>query len=231
MQPSDQQIPNPLSTEHTNSQQPQSSRSSHLWLWLTVGILALIFAVMVVTCPKTEDHRDAVRKELTKSIHTHIDQDNTGVFGAFGKLLTSQISEMAVNNLLSVDNYVVYSVGRIEWQGDNKIVSFGLLGHVYTFDAEDLDEAYDKASNKTKSKKCDRSDEHSPSDATSSTTHETQCTDADTLSDNVEELLNDFDVESSVHEVKRAAQEAAKGAKSASKLLDRISTELDKMSN
>ena len=138
---------------------------------------------------------------------------------------------MAVNNLLSVDNYAVCSVGRLEWQGDNKIVSFGLLGHVYTFDAEDLEEAYDKASNKAKDKKRDRSDEYSPSDATSSSTHEMQRTDADPLSDEVEGLLNDSDVESSVREVKRAASEAAKGAKSASRLLDRISDELDKMSN
>lgn len=58
-----------------------------------------------------------------------------------------------------------------------------------------------------------------------------QRTDADPLSDEVEGLLNDSDVESSVREVKRATSEAAKGAKSASRLLDRISDELDKMSN
>lgn len=196
-----------------------------------MGILALIFAVMVVTCPNTEDHRDAVRKELAKYIYSHINKKDTGVFDVFNNLFTNQISEMAVNNLLSVDNYAVCSVGHLEWQGDNKIVSFGLLGHVYTFDAEDLEEAYDKASNKAKDKKRDRSDEYSPSDATSSSTHEMQRTDAAPLSDEVEGLLNDSDVESSVREVKRAASEAAKGAKSASRLLDRISDELDKMSN
>ena len=95
-----------------------------------MGILALIFAVMVVTCPKTEDHRDAVRKELAKYIYSHINKKDTGVFDVFNNLFTNQISEMAVNNLLSVDNYAVCSVGRLEWQGDNKIVSFGLLGHV-----------------------------------------------------------------------------------------------------
>lgn len=196
-----------------------------------MGILALIFAVMVVTCPKTEDHRDAVRKELAKYIYSHINKKDTGVFDVFNNLFTNQISEMAVNNLLSVDNYVVCSVGRIEWQGDNKIVSFGLLGHVYTFDAEDLEEAYSKAGDKAKNRKRDNSDEHSPSDAFPSSTHEMQGIDADTLSGQMDELLNDSNVESSVREVKRAAQEAAKGAKSASRLLDRISDELDKMSN
>lgn len=59
-----------------------------------MGILALIFAVMVVTCPKTEDHRDAVRKELAKYIYSHINKKDTGVFDVFNNLFTNQISEM-----------------------------------------------------------------------------------------------------------------------------------------
>ncbi len=47
-------------------------------------------------------------------------------------ILVAVIVVFMVSNMLQVKDYGVCSVGRIETKGESRIVSFGILGHVFT---------------------------------------------------------------------------------------------------
>ena len=77
----------------------------------------------------------------------------TGVGGVFGDLINKALKELTgigtdkvISKYLDVKNYVVCSVGRMSI-GDNeeKMVSLGVFGHVFTFGKEDIEKAWTRA--------------------------------------------------------------------------------------
>ena len=53
--------------------------------------------------------------------------------------------------LLVVKNYFVVSVGRIDYDGQERIASIGVFGHVFTVDKEDIVKVLQQAEQERKS--------------------------------------------------------------------------------
>jgi hypothetical protein len=102
--------------------------------------------VAVVTCPDKQAHQDAITAEMNGAIDSAI-KDKTGLgdsdlgnsLSKITSKLTSKILGAAFETAVTVDNYFVFSVGKIDLDDKPKTVSVGLFGHVFTtFDADDL---------------------------------------------------------------------------------------------
>ena len=125
--------------------------------WLIAAlILAILFGTMVFTCPGRADHEAAIQ-EVTKAwVGDKVDENLgsiTGVGGVFGDLINKALKELTgfgtdkvISKYLDVQNYLVCSVGRMSiGEGEQKMVSLGLFGHVFTFGKEDIEKAWSKA--------------------------------------------------------------------------------------
>ena len=151
--------------------QPQAQKRSGCSKWL-LGILvcvALAMFTLAATCPAKQDHQEAVKEEVNKLLEKATDSDD--FFGAFGKMFTTSITSMAVDNLLDVHNYVLWSVGEVHYAGRTKKVSFGILNHVFTFDADDLERAM---KGNTDTKKPDEENENAQPSTTDQTPVDTE---------------------------------------------------------
>lgn len=58
-----------------------------------------------------------------------------------GSMIGTGIGELVIDNMLKVDNYFVCSIGTITFDGETKVVSVGVLNHVFTPGKEDLKKA------------------------------------------------------------------------------------------
>ena len=136
-------------------EEPKKKRGCTPWL-IAALILAIVFATMVFTCPDRQDHETAIQ-EVTKAwVGDKVDENLgsiTGVGGVFGELINKALKELTgfgtdkvISNYLDVKNYVVCSVGRMAI-GDNeeKMVSLGVFGHVFTFGKDDIEKAWTRA--------------------------------------------------------------------------------------
>ena len=125
--------------------------------WLIAAlVLAILFATMVFTCPDRQDHEAAIQ-EVTKAwVGDKVDENLgsiTGVGGVFGDLINKALKQLTgfgtdkvISKYLDVKNYVVCSVGRMSiGNNEEKMVSLGLFGHVFTFGKEDIEKAWSKA--------------------------------------------------------------------------------------
>lgn len=102
---------------------------------ISLGIIVALLLALILTCPKADDHREAVRAELGTSLS---DTFNENGMDSFAPLVQSIILP-AATNMVTVSNYTVCSVGRFEWKGKSHVVSVGVLGHVYVLsDGKDL---------------------------------------------------------------------------------------------
>ena len=125
--------------------------------WLIAAlILAILFATMVFTCPSSDDHKAAIQEVTKEWVGDKVDENLgsiTGVGGVFGDLINKAIKELTgigtdnvISKFLDVKNYVICSVGRMTvGEGEEKMVSLGIFGHVFTFGKEDIEKAWSKA--------------------------------------------------------------------------------------
>lgn len=102
----------------------------------TILIALFIVGVCVVSCPKHEDHSKVIMKEINNIIDNEISKkaknDNEKAMSLFATSLYSGISEFIIDKKLSVENYFLFSVGKIAFDGKTIIVSLGVLNHVFT---------------------------------------------------------------------------------------------------
>ena len=135
--------------------EPRKKSGCTPWL-IAALILAILFATMVFTCPSREAHEQAIQ-EVTKAwVDDKVDENLgaiTGVGGVFGDLINKALKQLTgfgtdkvISNYLDVKNYLVCSVGRMSIaDNEEKIVSLGVFGHVFTFGKEDIEKAWSKA--------------------------------------------------------------------------------------
>lgn len=128
--------------------QADKRRRRHTAKWLAAA--AAVFFLLLITCPGEEKHRQTVVDEIAEAaqrenIWQSKDDDLLGAFGeTLGNMLVAQFADAVVGQFMRVDNYVIFSVGKIRYGGKTKTVSFGILGHVFTFDADDIGKAMEK---------------------------------------------------------------------------------------
>ncbi len=181
--------------------------------WIIAAVVAVIFAVFAITCPNSEKHEDAVKSEARAFVNETIDQVNGSENSLLGsilsmgqKYLTGKALDTFMETSFHVDNYFVCSVGRIELMGKSKMLSFGILGHVFTFSKEDLALALEKAmgANVGDGDEADKADEAAAADK------------ADTVVEKVEvDVPNEVDsaanklIDSVGHHIKKKVTKAA----------------------
>lgn len=131
-------------------QQQNSPKKNHTGclLGILIALIALV-AVLIITCPKPEQHKDALSGVITQTVNDAVnDSTNTtgdefidNAFRSISNAFAGKVIKTAVDNLVTVDNHIIYSTGKVNYGGKNHIVSLGLLGHIFTVDEDDLQEA------------------------------------------------------------------------------------------
>lgn len=149
------QAPPQVPPRYPAQEEPKKKSGCTPWL-LAALILAILFATMVFTCPDCQKHEEAIQ-EVTKAwVGDKVDENMgniTGMGGVFGDLINKALKELTgfgtdkvISSYLDVTNYLVCSVGRMSiGNNEEKMVSLGLFGHVFTFGKEDIEKAWSKA--------------------------------------------------------------------------------------
>ncbi len=105
---------------------PQKSKRG----MITIVIFLLVLILLGVTCPSKETHEQTI---------TTVIKDKIGEEESFDKMdyllmntLGGSLIKYLLGNTLEVKNYLVFSIGTIHTpKGENKTVTFGILGHVF----------------------------------------------------------------------------------------------------
>ncbi|TXJ63023.1 DUF4359 domain-containing protein [Prevotella brunnea] len=135
------------------STEPKKNRkSSHgCLLGFFIGFIALM-TLLVLTCPTTQDHKDALSDVVSSTVSDAAQATDSSpedewlekAFHTISDAFMGKVISAAIDNLVTVDNYFVCSVGKVNYDNKEHIVSFGILKHIFTIDKKDLREAADK---------------------------------------------------------------------------------------
>ena len=138
-------------TMNANFQQQPKKRKSHMAIKLIIGLIVFIIAVFAVSNPGADAHKEKVRTEVGKAIEKATSTSDNNFFSqalrSVTKMMARGVMDEAMNQLFEYHNYIVCSKGTVEFNGKQHTVSFGILGSVYTMNADDMVKALEGADN------------------------------------------------------------------------------------
>ena len=115
-------------------------------LWIV--IVLLVGVLMYATAPAEEKHKEA----MMKAVREYIDEEaaNRGFkdngITRLGKNVVAQAVKTALNSKLKFDNYYLFNMTHVKLDGEDKMLSLGIFGKVFTFDKDMLRENLEEAS-------------------------------------------------------------------------------------
>ena len=114
-------------------------------LWIVIVLLVAV--IMAVTAPAEEKHKEA----MMKAVREYVDEEaqNRGFkdngITRLGKNVVVQAVKTALNSKLKFDNYYLFNMTHVRLDGEDQVLSLGLLGKVFTFDKDMLRENLEEA--------------------------------------------------------------------------------------
>lgn len=134
---------------NSNFQQQPKKKTSHFAMKLVIGLIIFILAIFAVTNPSADAHKEKVRTEASKAVEKAVGSTDNNFFSqalrSVAKMMAGSMMDEAMNQLFEYHNYIVCSTGSVEFNGKPHTVSFGILGNVYTMNADDMVKALEEA--------------------------------------------------------------------------------------
>lgn len=113
----------------------------------TLLVLLALACVCVVSCPDKSAHSKALKELLntvmTEELNKEVETDEDAGWAMLGSMIGTGIGGLMIDNMLKVENYFVCSVGTMTFDGETKIVSVGIMNHVFTIPEDEAREAAD----------------------------------------------------------------------------------------
>ena len=136
---------------NSNFQQQSKKKTSHFAIKMVIGLIIFILAIFAITNPSADAHKEKVRTEASKAVEKAVGSSDNNFFSqalrSVAKMMAGSVMDEAMNQLFEYHNYIVCSTGSVEFNGKQHTVSFGILGNVYTMNADDMVKALESADN------------------------------------------------------------------------------------
>lgn len=148
-------------------QEPEKKKSSKTLWKIIIGLIVLLFLVFAITNPGLDAHKEKVKTEAAKAIDKATETSDNNFFTqsirSIAKMMAGSAIDEMMNQLFEYHNYIVCSKGTVEFNGKQHTVSFGILGSVYTMNADDMVKALEGADNLQIEETTSSSTDESPS--------------------------------------------------------------------
>ena len=109
---------------------------------LVLIIILLVAVLMAATTPNEEQHKEKMMAAIKEYVDEEAQERGFGnnAVTQVGKSVVLQAIKTAINTKLKLDNYYLFNTTHVRMNGENKILSVGILGQVITFDKDMLRE-------------------------------------------------------------------------------------------
>ena len=108
------------------------------FLFLIV-FLAVVAGALIATCPDRNAHPEAIKSVVSEVANEEMDKQSnilTTGLASISTMLTINIADSYLKSNLIIRDHTFYNIGYINYNDDLRMISFGILNHVFTLDKE-----------------------------------------------------------------------------------------------
>ena len=108
------------------------------FLFLIV-FLAVVAGALIATCPDRNAHLEAIKSVVSEVANEEMDKQSnilTTGLASISTMLTINMADTYLKSNLIIRDHTFYNIGYINYNDDLRMISFGILNHVFTLDKE-----------------------------------------------------------------------------------------------
>lgn len=108
------------------------------FLFLIV-FLAVVAGALIATCPDRNAHLEAIKSVVSEVANEEMDKQSnilTTGLASISTMLTINIADSYLKSNLIIRDHTLFNIGYISYNDDLRMISFGILNHVFTLDKE-----------------------------------------------------------------------------------------------
>ena len=102
-------------------------------------LLAAAAVGLIATCPDRNAHQEAIKSVVSEVVNDEVGKQSN-VFStelaSISTMLTVNMADTYLKTNLIIRDHTFYNVGYVNYKDDIKMISFGILNHVFTIDKE-----------------------------------------------------------------------------------------------
>lgn len=139
--------PEPTTPVNGNYMQAAEPKKKSSRGWIIVLVALVVLAVLVISKPSRSSHLDAIDRACYDYLSESVDSSIVGgipVMSDGVKNLAGSFIGEVVEQHFELHDRLLWNVGKFTYGGKEKTVSVGILGHVFTFDKDDVAQAVRK---------------------------------------------------------------------------------------
>lgn len=112
-------------------------------------IVGVILILAGISNPSEEMHKQALKDKLEQRVAEAMDKDEdsdnplTAMAQGLGKWLGGAIIDGIVDNLVSAENHIIFSLTKLETEDGPQTIGIGVFGNVFI--TKEIDKALDEA--------------------------------------------------------------------------------------
>lgn len=105
----------------------------------TMFFLGILILISVFSNPDQDIHVNEIKElmysemNLKEELNKHSSNEWEAAGAALGLSLGMSMIDKVVENMVSVDNYVIFSITNLKFDGESEVVGIGLFGNVFIF--------------------------------------------------------------------------------------------------
>lgn len=106
--------------------------------YLFFTITGVITLIAILTNPNQDRHKEVIKNKLNSYMQKSMKQNQTKTDNEWGQagetlgmMLGDALIDKIIDNIVSTDNYVLFSTTKISWEGETKIIGIGAFGNVF----------------------------------------------------------------------------------------------------
>ena len=104
-----------------------------------IAFLAVVAGVLIATCPDRNAHMAAIKSVVSEVVNDEVDKQ-TNIFttelASISTVLTVNMADSYLKTNLIIKDHTLYNIGYINYKNELRMVSVGILNHVFTLDKE-----------------------------------------------------------------------------------------------
>ena len=101
----------------------------------SIVVLGILAGIMLFTCPEEEKHVDKLTQEIVASANDQKDEAESNIIEDIGNAIAGTLSEKVVHlyvkSQLKVEDYTLLNVGKMNYDGEKRVVTIGAFNHVF----------------------------------------------------------------------------------------------------
>lgn len=144
------------STQQQGYQAPAQPKKRNSRGWIIALVALVVLAVLVVTKPSRSSHLEAIDRACYDYLSESVDSSIVGgipVMADGVKNVAGSFIGEVVEQHFELHDRLLWNVGKFTYGDKEKTVSVGILGHVFTFDKDDVAQAVRKYAEEHRSTK------------------------------------------------------------------------------